>query len=441
MTRYLSKHEQIFLDLENDIQTGKLTKGDKLPSIRKLAETYACNKDTVQRALLELRHHNLIYVRNKSGYYVLGQDKAINDDWDFTRDLEPDKLSPYDDFQKCLNESLVGREAYLFNTSSTNQGLPQLSLSLQNLLADYHVYCKPADIVVTSGTQQALYILSQMTFPNHHQTILLEQPTYHRMNALVKSQNLPYETVTRTPQGLDMAELEQLFASQTIKFFYTIPRLHNPLGTSLSKAEKTKLLELAERYDVYIIEDDYMADFDSSHASPLHYFDQSDHVIYLKSFTTTIFPALRMAAAVLPTVLRQTFLDYKNLMDYDSNFIMQKALSLYLDNGMYKKHRDQLVKGHRDKIQDLQALLKKYSLATDVVLSDCKICLPANQVKKDHLKFYFEPDQLLRHAYITPNPLDYFQLNLNKKDKDALDQQLSRYFAKSRRTRLVKADQ
>ena len=69
------------------------------------------------------------------------------------------------------------------------------------------IYAKENDILVTSGTQQALYILSQVSFPNKKTTILLEQPTYHRMIDLVTSQNLPYQTIERDFNGIDFDDI------------------------------------------------------------------------------------------------------------------------------------------------------------------------------------------------------------------------------------------
>lgn len=138
-----------------------------------------------------------------------------------------------------------------------------------------------------------------MTFPNQKEIILLEQPTYHRMNTLVKSQNLPYLTIERGFDGLDFNRLEEIFKQEKIKFFYTIPRLSNPLGLSYSHKEKQTLVELAHKYDVYIIEDDYMADFDRASNVSLHYLDTNDRIIYLKSFSMSLFPALRLGSLIL----------------------------------------------------------------------------------------------------------------------------------------------
>lgn len=81
------------------------------------------------------------------------------------------------------------------------------------------------------------------------------------MNDLVASLKLPYQTIERDFEGIDLARLEELFKTGDIKFFYSISRFSNPLGLSYSTSEKQKIVKLAECYDVYIIEDDYMGDF------------------------------------------------------------------------------------------------------------------------------------------------------------------------------------
>ena len=353
-----SKYQEIMTAIVEQIESGILKKGDKIPSIRVLSQTYHCSKDTVQRALLELKFKNYIYAVNKSGYYVL-EGKSQKEE-PLNLSLTEYNNMAYEDFTTCLTETLVNRENYLFNYYYQQQGLQELILSLKNYLEKGAIYAKENDILVTSGTQQALYILSQVSFPNKKTTILLEQPTYHRMIDLVTSQNLPYQTIERDFNGIDLTTLERLFKTQDIKFFYTISRFSNPLGLSYTAIEKQKIVELAQKYDVYIIEDDYMGDFTKSTDLPLHYYDTSGHVIYLKSFSMTIFPALRLGTIVLPQPLMQTFLEYKKMIDYDTNLIMQKALSLYLDSGMFEKNLNYLSQVFHEQVAKTTVLLSQF---------------------------------------------------------------------------------
>ncbi|WP_270332687.1 PLP-dependent aminotransferase family protein [Streptococcus infantarius] len=352
-----SKYQEILTTIIDQIENGKLHKGERIPSIRRLSQKFHCSKDTVQRALLELKFKNYIYAVKKSGYYVL--EGKSQKETPLNLSLSDYNNMAYEDFTTCLTETLVNRENYLFNYYYHQEGLQELIDSLQEYLEKSAIYAKKEDILVTSGTQQALYILSQLPFPNHKKTILLEQPTYHRMNDLVTSLKLPYQTIERDFEGIDLARLEELFKTGDIKFFYTISRFSNPLGLSYLTSEKQRIVELAERYDVYIIEDDYMGDFAKSTDLPLHYYDTSGHVIYLKSFSMTIFPALRLGTIILPPALTKAFLDHKKMIDYDTNLIMQKALSLYLDSGLFEKN-----------LNYLKQVFQKQRQKIDIVLAD-----------------------------------------------------------------------
>lgn len=330
-----SKYQAVVSFLKKGIESGKFPTGSRLPSIRQLSQDFHCSKDTIQRALLELRHEQYLYAKPQSGYYVLEQGQHQ----DLEIEVTDEHASAYDDFRLCVNETLIGRENYLFNYYDNQEGLEELRQSVHQLLFDQALYCKPDQLVLTSGTQQALFILSQINFPSKGAEILVEQPTYHRMNRLLVAQGLAYQTIERRIDGINLEELEKQFKSGKIKFFYTIPRFHYPLGHSYSDQEKKAILDLANQYGVYIVEDDYLGDLDPRKGQTFHYLDTEDRVIYIKSFSTSLFPALRITALILPNALKEAFVSYKNILDYDSNLIMQKALSLYIDSQLFEKNR------------------------------------------------------------------------------------------------------
>ena len=131
-----------------------------LPSIRQLSLDFHCSKDTIQRALLELRHEQYLYAKPQSA--TMSQNKGN------TRTQKSKSLTnmpaAYDDFRLCVNETLIGRENYLFNYYDNQEGLEDLRQSIHKLLFDQALYCKADQLVLTSGTQQALFILSQISF-------------------------------------------------------------------------------------------------------------------------------------------------------------------------------------------------------------------------------------------------------------------------------------
>ena len=404
-----AKYQRIVDKITKDIKEGKLATGQKIPSVRKLAERYHCSKDTAQKALIELKYQKYIYAVPKSGYYVL--ENAQEEKQDLELPVRDDRHQAYEDFRLCVNETLIGRENYLFNYYPQQEGLEDLRRSVQRLMLDSAVYASRDQLVLTSGTQQALYILSQIEFPNQKDRILVEQPTYHRINDLLLAQKIPYETIERTPQGINLQKLEKIFKSGKIKFFYTIPRFHYPLGHSYSRQDKEEILRLAQLYDVYIVEDDYLSDFDSRRELTFHYLDNSQRVIYIKSFSTSLFPALRITALLLPPQIQKTFIAYKSAVDYDSNLIMQKALSLYIDSLMFEKNRLALLQLQEEEARKAQTLLEQAQLPLSSYLTKDGILLDLRSLPSvSALKHSSLPLDFFEQSYLSSCPYQYAKI-------------------------------
>ena len=404
-----SKYQAVVSFLKKGIESGKFPTGSRLPSIRQLSQDFHCSKDTIQRALLELRHEQYLYAKPQSGYYVLEQGQHQ----DLEIEVTDEHASAYDDFRLCVNETLIGRENYLFNYYDNQEGLEELRQSVHQLLFDQALYCKPDQLVLTSGTQQALFILSQINFPSEGTEILVEQPTYHRMNRLLVAQGLAYQTIERRIDGINMEELEKQFKSRKIKFFYTIPRFHYPLGHSYSDQEKRAILDLANQYGVYIVEDDYLGDLDSRKGQTFHYLDTEDRVVYIKSFSTSLFPALRITALILPNALKEAFVSYKNILDYDSNLIMQKALSLYIDSQLFEKNRLARLSLQENYQAQIKKVLEENTCPLphyplhDGLLLDLRNYPKIASLKHSSLKLYF-----FEKAYLDTCPYQFAKVTL-----------------------------
>ncbi|GIP22330.1 PLP-dependent aminotransferase family protein [Paenibacillus sp. J22TS3] len=337
------KYMQLCNELENAVRSGLLKQGSKLPSIRRLAEQYQCSTSTILAALDELERRHMIYSIPRSGYYVVQtsskKEKAEAQPIDFAASAPDPELFPYLDFQHCINKAIDTYRNDLF-IYGTARGLPSLLAVMQKQLADLQVFTPERHMVVTSGVQQALAVLAAIPFPNGKKTVLMEQPGYHLFIQHLVTHQIPALGISRTAGGLDLDELEQLFRTGDIKFFYTTPRFHHPLGTSYTNAQKKEIVELAHKYDVYLVEDDYMADLEQdSKADPMYAFDRNEKVIYLKSYSKIIFPGLRVGLAVLPESLVEVFTHYKRTLDIDSSMLSQGALEIYLKSGMFERHK------------------------------------------------------------------------------------------------------
>ena len=298
------------------------------------------------------------------------------------------------------------------------RGDRELIEAMVPLLESYGVYAKEGQLSITTGTQQALYILLQLIGTGG---LLLEQPTYSRMNQLVKELGIPYQLIEReqTQDTISLEKLEQIFQSGTIRYFYTISRFHNPLGMSYPDSVKKKIVELAEKYQVYIIEDDYMADYERGTATPLHYFDTNERVIYVKSFSSILFSAFKMGIVVLPNALIKEFEKRKQLLDFDSNLLMQKTLALFIQNGLFEKHRQKMVAHYHEKSQQFRQLLE-HSALEHIHLHGTQLLLGNRQLSllKEQLHAEITIDTL-EDAYIeeiTPQifSLDVYALSMGE---------------------------
>lgn len=359
MYKYLAVSNEI----ENMIKSGRYKEGERIPSIRSLTQNYNCNKSTVISALSELERKHIVYSLPKSGYYVVtrkpnlikGEKLILN----FSSSAPDPEVFPYLDFQHCINQAIDIYKNDLF-IYGTPKGLSSLIDVIQKQLANYQVFTNKKNIFITSGVQQALSILATIPFPNNKETILIEQPSYHLFIDYLETHKIQVVGIERTSEGIDMLELERIFKSENIKFFYTMPRYHNPLGTSYSQEEKKKILELAKKYDVYIVEDDYLADFEQNlKADPIFSYDNFSHVIYLKSYSKIIFPGLRIGIAVIPESIIKRFSKYKSVLDIDSSMLSQAALEIYIKSGMFERHKEKIKASYLLRAKCLTSLLEK----------------------------------------------------------------------------------
>lgn len=347
------KYLTLVRDFAGRISSGAWRPGSRLPSIREAALAYGCSKNTVIRAYDELERRHLVFGVAKSGYYVVekqsesagvagGNGAAANGAANLAIDLAsaaPDETAmPYEDFRHCLNRAIDLYRDKLFGYNDP-QGLFTLRETLQKHLYGDQVFAGAERLFVVSGAQQALHLLVGMPFPNGKSRILVEQPTYFGILRSIALQRQTAIGVMRTPAGLDWDELERQFRHNDIKFFYTVPRFNNPYGLSYTMEEKRRLVRLAERYDVYIVEDDYLADLDTDAKSdPMAAISGARRVIYVKSFSKTVLPGMRLGLACVPEKLAPIFLQHKAAADSGTSVLTQGALEIYLKSGMFDRH-------------------------------------------------------------------------------------------------------
>ncbi len=348
-----TKYEEIIKEIEIRMGDGRLKPGSRLPSVRAFSKELQCSINSVVRAYSELEKGHRIYSVPKNGYFLVGRKKS---DGDIVQGLidfcsagpDPSKM-PYRDYQHCMNQAIDLYKEEMFQYSEP-LGLTSLRHQLSKQLQDLQVFAPPERICVVSGSQQALDVLVSLPFPNGKTEICVEQPTHFSFIESLSTRGFKAIGIEMTNSGIDFDHLEKTFKEGSIKFFYTVSRFQNPTGYSYSNEEKRKIVELVQKYDVYIIEDDYMGDLDTRRkADPMFAYDPSGRIIYTKSFSKVLLPGLRLGLAVLPEALLESFTKAKFAADVHTPVLTQGALEIYLQSGMFMAHIDKLRKQYKKK--------------------------------------------------------------------------------------------
>ncbi|GFZ31472.1 GntR family transcriptional regulator [Clostridium zeae] len=434
------KYEAIKLYIKDLIKEKKLKQGQRLPAIRVLAKEHNCNKSTIIKAYSELEAEHMIYSIPKSGYYLVEQlehESIEGEKIDFTKVFPHNKLLPYKEFNHCINKAVENYKQSLFSYGEA-QGLKSLRINLCEYLEKEQIFSSYENIVITTGAQQALSILCKMNFSNNKKVILVEQPTYGVIQKLIELEGVDLIGIERDKNGIDLLKLEKIFKNENVKFFYTIPRFHNPLGTSYSEKEKRKIVDLAEKYNVYIIEDDYLADINVNNKNlSMYYYDVYERVIYVRSFSKTFMPGIRIGAAILPKYLTKEFLKYKTCYDLNTSVLSQGALEIFIKSGMLSNHVRKVKLGYLKKMEFVKKCITSLNLE-QVIQSEIFIpktgffiwikipdginmkilieCLNKNNVYVDEgVTFFIKEENNAKHIRLCIANLEEYEIKLGLK--------------------------
>lgn len=360
----MNKYESIVEYIVSEAKNSNIKLGGKIPSIREISSMFKCSKSTAVRAYNELEKDHIIYSIPQSGYYLVENKKCNECDYEkniinFSSGAPHNNALPYKDFEHCINQAIDIYKDKLFSYTDP-QGLNTLIDSLIKLFQDYQIFTEANRIFITSGSQQAINILSRIIFPNSKENVLVEQPVYNGILKALELNNVKTIGIRRGIQGIDFDELERNFKYENIKFFYTISRFQNPTGVSYSSFEKKKLVQLANKYDVYIVEDDYLADMETnSRVDPIFSYDNQSRVIYLKSFSKVLLPGVRLGAVILPDKLIDIFREHKRWDDFHTSVLSQGALDIYIKSGMFAKHKRKISRYYAEKMNQLKEAAEK----------------------------------------------------------------------------------
>jgi 2-aminoadipate transaminase len=270
--------------------------------------------------------------------------------------LPAPEIFPIEAFRAAADRVLAehGRHALQY---STTEGYGPLREWIVTHMARYGIESAPENILITSGSQQALDLIGKILI-NPGDLILTEQPTYLGALQAWRAYQAAFVTVPVDDDGLQVDRLEEALCTGP-KFMYILPNFQNPGGVTLSLERRRALIEIADRYGVPIIEDDPYGElrYEGEHIPPLVVIDADrlkrqkargnghlpvysnghgfmrGNVIYLSTFSKTLAPGLRLAWIVAPVEVIQRCVMAKQGMDlHTSSFIQMIACEVLRDN-------------------------------------------------------------------------------------------------------------
>lgn len=191
------------------------------------------------------------------------------------------------------------------------------------------------NVLVTTGSEQALDLVGK-AFVDPGDTVLVEQPTYLCALDVFRSYGANFASVEMDEDGMKMDALEEaLKANPNTKLIYTVPNFQNPTGRTMTEERRKQLAELAEKYDVYVLEDNPYGEirFAGQHVPAVKSFDKSGHVLYMSTFSKTLAPGFRLGWLVADEDVVNKLTVLKQSADLHTDNLAQFAVAqFFADN-------------------------------------------------------------------------------------------------------------
>lgn len=353
--------DQIVDGLRKRITQRALRAGMRLPSVRRFAKTHQVSTATVVQAYNRLVGDGYLVSRRGSGFYVARNsrgrtprsriDLAPAEDtlWILRSALQQQHpviragagwLPPswLDDklIVQGASRALAKDGSYLLEYGKP-QGFSPLRKHLVLKLAKIGIKTDIDQIITTHGVSQAIDLLCRY-FVHPGDAVLVDDPGYYVTFGYLKTLGATVLGVPRTPHGPDLNTLESLIMTHRPKLFFTMSVLHNPTGTDMSQAVAHRVLQLAEKGNFIIVEDDPYGDLHPGPATRLAALDQLQRVVYVSGFSKTVSPDLRAGFLAARHNLTQDLLDLKLLTSITTSQLIERTVVEILDSGRYEKH-------------------------------------------------------------------------------------------------------
>ncbi len=367
-------YQQISGQIRKMILSGILPVGFKLPSERRLADTLEINRSTVLSAYRELKADGLIHSSAGKGTVVLPYETVEIDrkpsyelPWrqlfsetvsrvkepllkdlmvmasrdsviSFAAGITSPEVYPLEFFRVCQSELLDEYATQLFLHTPT-EGIFPLRESLAQIMGKRGIPASPEEIMVVSGSQQGLDLISRALI-DPGDSVVVEEPTFFYALQLFKAAGARIISIPVDQDGMRVDLLEPVLTRIRPKFIYTLPTFQNPSGSVMSPARRQILLQMAYKYQIPILEDDPYGEliYEGDPIPSLKALDHYGYVIYLSTFSKLLFPGLRIGWITAPIAVNRQFLHLKQTMDLHSNSLSQYMLDRFLRQNRLEEH-------------------------------------------------------------------------------------------------------
>ena len=267
---------------------------------------------------------------------------------------------PVRDFQDACNWVLTHDAESALQYGPT-EGLPALKDYLIETMAKYEIPAVRENILFTNGSQQALDLLGR-TFIDPGDKVVTGRPTYLAAIQAWNVYGARYVTVPLDDDGMQMDELEkQLEANPGCKFIYVLPNFHNPAGTTLPLDRRLRLVELAVKHDLFIIEDDPYGElrYEGKDITPVFALHK-ENTVYLSTFSKTLAPGLRLGWIVAPEPVIAKLVQSKQATDLNTSTLIQYLANDICQRGLVRAHVRRVRRIYRERRDAMLAALEKY---------------------------------------------------------------------------------
>lgn len=366
-------YEQIYICIREEIRTGALPFGSKLPSARRLAKHLDVSRNTIDSAYGQLAAEGYIEARPKRGFFVCQVEELAELDISLEieeEESEPEKKRmpydfspvgvdmsqfPYHIWRKLLKEIMIDDNSELFQKGNFQGDLDLRRAIMYYLRQSRGVHVHTSQIVIGAGMENLLFVLRQTL--GDRQIVGIENPVYMNAHGILKELGFGIRPIAMDGEGLCVEFLNQTDANLA----YVTPAHQYPTGVVMPVGRRSQLIRWAkEQEDRYIIEDDYDSEF-RYHGKPipaLQGLDQSDKVIYMGTFSKAIAPAIRISYMVLPKKLVPAYQKTGKSFSCSVSRIDQKVLTLFLSEGHFERHLNRMRNIYKEKHDLLLECLK-----------------------------------------------------------------------------------